>query len=143
MAPVEGRRPCSREGAKVGPALTSARLSIHTVSDSDALPDPLPKSHLGSWLNADSWDWAQMDRIRISGVGPGNLHFKADIPLLFPTPALVGRHPEIWELSCSPSSCISPLGFKPSPALLGGWEAMSGLVPEGQGGVLGLVSPLS
>lgn len=53
----------------------SARLSIHTASGSDALLDPLPKSHLGSWLNADSWEWAQMDKIRISGMGPGNLHF--------------------------------------------------------------------
>ena len=47
-------------------------------------------SHLGSWLNADSLDWAQMDRIRIPGMGHGNLHFKPEIPLFFPTPALVG-----------------------------------------------------
>lgn len=67
----------------MGPALTSARLSIHAASDSDTLLDPLPKSHLGSWLNADSWDWAQMTESESLEWGLGTYILNQTFPSFF------------------------------------------------------------
>ena len=81
-------------------------------------------SHLGSWLNADSLDWAQMDRIRIPGMGPGNLHFKPEIPVFFPTPALVGILKS--GNSVAHSAHVFPLwGLSPAqPHWEDGWQCL-------------------